>query len=164
MVTHWFPNIVHVSSEGKAGKRKTDVTLEGPVSGNLCCSLSRLTSLFLDRNDAIFRYFAASTSVTCTSSLRIIQNCWTIRGRYNKSVSIATGLDGRGIQFYSRRRQEIFVSTTVSWPAFGFSQPPFQHVPGGFPGGKCGCSLKLTSHPHLVPTLKIHGAIPPLPH
>jgi hypothetical protein len=106
----------------------------------------------------------ASTSITCTWSLRIMQNCWTIRGRWNGSVTIATGSDGRGIQFYSRKRQEIFVSTAVSWPAFGSSQPPVQHVPGGFPGGKCGWSVKLTTHLNLVPTLKIRGAILPFPH
>jgi len=43
------------------------------------------------------------------------------------------------------------------------AQSPIQWVPGLFPRGKSGRSVKLITHLHLVPTLRMRGTIPPLP-
>jgi len=47
--------------------------------------------------------------------------------------------------------------------ALGPNQPPIHWVPGSFPGNKEVGALKLTTHLHLVPSLRMSGAIPPLP-
>jgi hypothetical protein len=52
----------------------------------------------------------------------------------------------------------------VSRPALGLTQPPVQWVPGVLFGGVKRCrGVMLTTHPHLVPRLRMIGAIPPLP-
>jgi hypothetical protein len=56
--------------------------------------------------------------------------------------------------FSSGRGWGIFPSATVARLALGPTQPPIQCVPG----------VKLTTHLHPVPRLKMREAMPPLPH
>jgi hypothetical protein len=42
-------------------------------------------------------------------------------------------------------------------------QPHIQWVPGVLPGGKAAESLKLTTHLHVVPRLRVSGAVGLLP-
>jgi hypothetical protein len=47
---------------------------------------------------------------------------------------------------------KLQINTSVSRPALRLTQPPAQCVPGVlYPGVKRGRSLRLTTHPHLVP-------------
>lgn len=46
----------------------------------------------------------------------------------------------------------------------GASQPPSRCVPGIILRGSSGRDVKLTTHRHLEQRLKIHGAVPALPH
>jgi hypothetical protein len=50
----------------------------------------------------------------------------------------------------------------MSSPPLGPTQPPFQWVPGALSLGVSGRGVKLTTHFHLVPRLRVSGAIPPL--
>ena len=50
-------------------------------------------------------------------------------------------------------------------PAVGPSEPPVPSEPRGpFPRGLDGRSVKLTTHLHLMPKLRMYGTISPLPH
>jgi hypothetical protein len=51
-----------------------------------------------------------------------------------------------------------FLFTTASRPALEPAKPPIQWVPGALPQG-----VKLTTHLHLVPKSRKHGAMPLLP-
>jgi hypothetical protein len=57
------------------------------------------------------------------------------------------------------QRQQIFLFSTASRPTLGPIQPPVRCVPGALSPG-----VKLTTHLHLVLRLRIHGAVPSLPH
>jgi hypothetical protein len=66
------------------------------------------------------------------------------------------GLDDRAIEVRSRQRQIIFLLAPASRPALGPTQPPIQWVPGVLsPGVKRGRGVMLTTHPHLVPSLRM---------
>jgi hypothetical protein len=65
-------------------------------------------------------------------------------------------LDDRG--FESRQGLGIFLFTSASRPPLGATQPPIQWLPGALSLG-----VKLTTHLHLVPRSRMHGAISPLP-
>ena len=69
----------------------------------------------------------------------------------------------KGIQHWQRnwgfklqQKQEIFLVSKISRPALGPTHPPIQWVPGR--------GLKLSTHLHLVPGLRMNGAITLLPH
>jgi hypothetical protein len=62
------------------------------------------------------------------------------------------------LSFCQRPRQSrrIFPLVFVSRPALGSTQPPVQWVPGVLsPGVKHSRSVMLTTHPHLVPKLRM---------
>jgi hypothetical protein len=65
--------------------------------------------------------------------------------------------------FESRQWQGFFFFTNASRPVLGPTHSPIQCVPGSFPGGKAGGSVKLTIHIHLVLMLRMSGAVSPLP-
>jgi len=67
------------------------------------------------------------------------------------SVTIVTGVG-------------FFLFATASRPALGPIQSPIKLVPGDFPLELSIRHVKLTTHLRQVPSLKIHGTIPPLPH
>jgi hypothetical protein len=55
--------------------------------------------------------------------------------------------------------------TTASRPALGPTQPPIRWVGFALPsGGQSGRDVKLTTRHHQVPSLRMSGAIRPLPH
>jgi hypothetical protein len=63
----------------------------------------------------------------------------------------------------SRRGLGIFLFTTVSRTALGPTQPPIQWVAGVLSLGVERPARELTTHLHLVPRSRMHGAIPPFP-
>jgi hypothetical protein len=67
--------------------------------------------------------------------------------------------------FDSRRELGIFLFTTASRMALGPTDPASYPVitRGSFPGGKATGGVKPTTHLHLVPKSRMHGAITPLP-
>jgi hypothetical protein len=78
----------------------------------------------------------------------------------DSSVSIVTKLRSGRPMFFSRQRQDIFLFATASRLALR----PAQWVPGVPSSGRSGRGVKLTTHIHLVPRLKMRGgAIPLLP-
>jgi hypothetical protein len=52
----------------------------------------------------------------------------------------------------------------TSRPTLGLNQPPIKWAPGFFPRRQSDRGVKLTTYRHLVPRLKMCGAIPPLSH
>jgi hypothetical protein len=59
-------------------------------------------------------------------------------------------------RFDPRQGQRIFLPAPASRLALGPTQPPIQWVPGVlYPGVKCGRGVMLTTHPHLVPRLRM---------
>jgi hypothetical protein len=72
-------------------------------------------------------------------------------------TELGYGLDDRGFKF--RQKLGIFLSTTGSG-VHTASYP--MGTSGSFPGGKSGRGVKLTTHLHLVPSLRMPGSIPPL--
>jgi hypothetical protein len=67
------------------------------------------------------------------------------------------GLDDRiGRSRFDPRQGQIFLLALASRPALGPTQPPIQWVPGVLsPGVKSGRGVTLTTHPHLVPRLRM---------
>jgi len=64
-----------------------------------------------------------------------------------------------------RAEQQVpFLFATASRPALGPTQPPIQRAAGILPPGQSDRSVKVTTHLYLMMRLRIHGAIPPLPH
>jgi hypothetical protein len=52
-----------------------------------------------------------------------------------------------------------------SWQGQGIFSSPWYPTQPSYPVGRgdyCGGGLKLTTHPHLAPRLRMHGAVPPL--
>jgi hypothetical protein len=84
-------------------------------------------------------------------------NKWSSTVRRDSSVGLATGhgFDDRmiGVRFLAG----------ASRPVVGLTHPPIHWVPGAFSLGESGRGVKLTAHPHLVPRLRMYGAILPLP-
>jgi hypothetical protein len=54
-----------------------------------------------------------------------------------------------------------FESQSEKRPARLWGPPPLQWIPCFSPGGKEGLSLKLNTHPHLLPRIRMSGSIPP---
>jgi len=69
-----------------------------------------------------------------------------------------------GVQFAVGITLEYFLFSTISRPALGPTRPPIQWLPGALiPKDKAARSMKLTTHLHLVPSLRMLGAILLLP-
>jgi len=93
---------------------------------------------------------------------------------FRSAVSIMTGLRTRRSRLDSRQEQWMDfclrylaqtgcgATTAVSRPALGPTQPPSKWVPRALSQGQSGRGIKLTTHFHLVPRLRMRGAIPPL--
>jgi hypothetical protein len=93
--------------------------------------------------------------------LEIVLCCYCRGARVGQSCNVwlRTGRPG----FDPRQRQRIFPLASVSRPALGPTQPPVQWVPGVLsPVVKRGRDVMLTTHPHLVPRLKMSRSYPPL--
>jgi hypothetical protein len=77
-------------------------------------------------------------------------------------IALGYGLDDRGSRVRFPAGLGISLYTTASGTALGPTQPPIQWVPGTLSLGVKRPGVKLTTHLHLVPRLKISGAIHPL--
>jgi len=79
-----------------------------------------------------------------------------MKNRYRNYIT--PWLDDRG--FESQQELGIFFFTTASRTALEPTQPPIQWIPGALSLGvkRSGCEA---DHSHLVPTSRMHGAIPP---
>jgi hypothetical protein len=105
------------------------------------------------------------TSMLCVSSECILKAC--LQGTWGRDsvVGIATGygLVDRGVVVRVPIGSRIFIFSTSSRPALGFTQPPIHWVPGAlFPGVKRpGCEADY-SQP--VPRSRKCGSIHSLPH
>jgi len=76
-------------------------------------------------------------------------------------MSWATGI----IQFPAEALMGLFVYATALRAALGVHLASCPVVTGGsYPGGKATGGVKLATHFHLVPRLKMRGSVPPLPH
>jgi len=64
-------------------------------------------------------------------------------------------------EFQKKKKRFLFFKT--SRPALGSNQPPIQEVPCILPLSKSSQGMKLTTHPHVVPKLRMSGIKPPLP-
>jgi hypothetical protein len=72
-------------------------------------------------------------------------------------IWLRTGRPG----FDPRQRQRIFLLAPASRLALGPTQPPVQWMPEVlFPGVKRGRGVMLTTHPHLVPRLRMSRSSP----
>jgi hypothetical protein len=82
-----------------------------------------------------------------------------------ESVIIVTRLRAGRPGFDSRQGRigGIFLLATMSESTFGPKQPSTQWVRGLFPQGQDGLDVKLATHPHLMPRLRMLGAVSPLP-
>jgi hypothetical protein len=70
-----------------------------------------------------------------------------------------------GPEFYPRQRQRIFILAPASRPALGPTQNPLRWVRGVLsPGLKRGRAVMLTTHPHLVPRLRMSRRCSYSPH
>jgi hypothetical protein len=111
-------------------------------------ALCRLLCLrFMLHCNGIPRCFVVCTLTVC---------CWdedfTTGYLRQYSVSLPTGWPG----FDPRQGQRIFLVASASRPALGPTKPPVQWVPGVVsPGVKRGRGVMLTTHPHLVPRLRM---------
>jgi hypothetical protein len=86
----------------------------------------------------------------------IFENIFMLRGSWGSSVSIVSDYKLDDSEFNPRQRQRIFPLAFVSRPALVPTQPHVQWVPGVLsPGVKRGRGVVLTSHPHLVPRLRM---------
>jgi hypothetical protein len=61
--------------------------------------------------------------------------------------------------FDSRRGQARFIFSTSSKPALGPTHPPIRRVPGSLSPGLTQWEMKLTTHLHLAPRLRIRGVM-----
>jgi hypothetical protein len=83
-----------------------------------------------------------------------IHGCHFILSRSLSQYSIWLRAGRSG--FNPRHGQRIFLLAAASRPALGPTQPPTQWVPGVLsPGVKRGRGVMLTTHPHLVPRLRM---------
>jgi hypothetical protein len=72
------------------------------------------------------------------------------------SQCLTTGWTIGRSRFDPRQGQRIFLLATASRPALGLTQPPIQWVPRVLSQGvKRGRGVTLTTHPHLVPRLRM---------
>jgi len=85
---------------------------------------------------------------------------WRIRC---SSVSIGSRLRATWLELNSWQEQGFYLFTTASRPVLRPTQPPIKWVPGELSPGIKRWGVKLTTRLHLVPMLRMRGAIPPLP-
>jgi hypothetical protein len=72
------------------------------------------------------------------------------------SIVFGYGMNNQKIEVRSRQRQWIFPLASASRPALGPTQLPVQWVAGALsPGLKCGRGVTLTTHPQLMPRLRM---------
>jgi hypothetical protein len=110
-----------------------------------CCSSS-----------CLFRYRLSPETFRYT----LVYSRW-LRQNRGSSVSIVTKLRAGRPGLASRQRWKVFfLFATAFRLALRTTQPPIQPEQGGplSPG------VKLTTHLHLLPRLRMRRAIPPLPH
>jgi hypothetical protein len=95
------------------------------------------------------------------SDLRFSVNLLRTRGgTINTVIELRAGRPG----FDSRQGQWFFFFATVSRPSLGPTQPSVKWVLGAFSAGGGVLKRPGRDHFHLVPRLRMRGAIPPLPY
>jgi len=81
------------------------------------------------------------------------------------SLTTMTGLGAERPEFDSRQGQgRDFLFPTTSKPALRPTEPPIQLSLEHISSGQSGRDVKLPTHLHLMPKLRMRGAIPPLSH
>jgi hypothetical protein len=103
----------------------------------------------------------SKASLACVAGSKLLGDFLHLR---DSSVSIVTKLRIGRPRFDSRKGQKYFLFATASRPALEPTQPPIQWVSGALSPGKIVQGVKMIIHLHLVPMLRMHGAINPLTH
>jgi len=82
------------------------------------------------------------------------------KGTWDSIISIDTrhGQDNLGLESWQGSGNFLFSKTSIM--TLQPSQSPIQWLQGFFPGGKTAGGIQLTTHHHLVPSLRISGVIP----
>jgi hypothetical protein len=120
------------------------------------CIQTGFSKLFLIAHPQIYCGFPSLLKQIAGSILKYGSQC--------NSVNTVNRLHAGKLEFVPPARAIMVLFHIVPTPALGSTQRPMQWVPALFPRGWSGRGVKFTTHLHLVPRLRMRGAMPPLLH